>query len=137
MLQRSLSEPGFPRQVSQPRHVSVTPTITLLNHGKQRRCRVSGLSKVLKKFLRPILGRKSSGGERKHVPDPRNPLSWKTFSRSLSPRSVLCLCVFNLCEAAAEKFSDKGGKRWSKENGFRRLSVSEAEKILKNRVFRS
>ncbi|KAH1256398.1 hypothetical protein GmHk_03G006561 [Glycine max] len=83
MLQRSLSEPGFPRQVSQPRHVSVTPTITLLNHGKQRRCRVSGLSKVLKKLLRPILGRKSSGGERKHVPDPRNPLSWKTFSRSL------------------------------------------------------
>lgn len=83
MLQRSLSEPGFPRQVSQPRHVSVTPTIPLLNHGKQRRCRVSGLSKVLKKLLRPILGRKSSGGERKHVPDPRNPLSWKNFSRSL------------------------------------------------------
>ena len=30
-----------------------------------------------------------------------------------------------------------GGKRWLKENGIRRLSVTEAEKILKNRVFRS
>ena len=30
-----------------------------------------------------------------------------------------------------------GGKRWLKENGLRRLSVTEAEKILKNRVFRS
>ncbi|KAH1162931.1 hypothetical protein GLYMA_01G133200v4 [Glycine max] len=86
MLQRSLSEPGFPRRVSQPRHVNVTPTtIPLLNNqGKQRRCRVSGFNKVLKKLLRPILGRKSSGGERKHAPDPRNPLSWKNFSRSLS-----------------------------------------------------
>ncbi|ESW06714.1 hypothetical protein PHAVU_010G070300 [Phaseolus vulgaris] len=85
MLQRSLSEPGFPRSVSQPRHVSVTPTVPLLNHDKQRRCRGSGLHKVLKKLLRPIIGRKnSSGGERKkHVPDPRNPLSWKAFSRSL------------------------------------------------------
>jgi len=85
MLQRSLSEPGFPRSVSLPRHVSVTPTVPLLNHDKQRRCRGSGLHKVLKKLLRPIIGRKnSSGGERKkHVPDPRNPLSWKAFSRSL------------------------------------------------------
>ncbi|CAJ1948378.1 unnamed protein product [Sphenostylis stenocarpa] len=84
MLQRSLSEPGFPRCVSQPRHVSVTPTIPLLNHGKQKRCRASGLNKVLKKLLRPIIGRKSSSvAERKHVPDPMNPLSWKAFSRSL------------------------------------------------------
>lgn len=30
-----------------------------------------------------------------------------------------------------------GGKRWLKENGFRHLSVTEAEKILKNRVFTS
>ncbi|XP_027350400.1 RINT1-like protein MAG2 isoform X3 [Abrus precatorius] len=30
-----------------------------------------------------------------------------------------------------------GGKRWLKENGIRRLSVAEAEKILKNRVFTS
>ena len=30
-----------------------------------------------------------------------------------------------------------GGKRWLKENGLRRLSVTEAEKILKNRVFTS
>ncbi|KAL2336689.1 hypothetical protein Fmac_011135 [Flemingia macrophylla] len=29
-----------------------------------------------------------------------------------------------------------GGKRWLKENGFRHLSVTEAEKILKNRVFK-
>ncbi|KAK7349695.1 hypothetical protein VNO77_07273 [Canavalia gladiata] len=83
MLQRSLSEPGFPRSVSQPRHVSVTPTIPLLNQVKQKPCRVSGLHKVLKKFLRPIFGRKSNNGERKQTPDPKNPLSWKTFSRSL------------------------------------------------------
>ncbi|ESW12550.1 hypothetical protein PHAVU_008G122500 [Phaseolus vulgaris] len=30
-----------------------------------------------------------------------------------------------------------GGKKWLKENGFRHLSVTEAEKILKNRVFTS
>lgn len=30
-----------------------------------------------------------------------------------------------------------GGKRWLKDNGIRHLSVSEAEKILKNRVFTS
>jgi hypothetical protein len=30
-----------------------------------------------------------------------------------------------------------GGKRWLKGNGIRHLSVSEAEKILKNRVFTS
>ncbi|KAG4921810.1 hypothetical protein JHK82_050754 [Glycine max] len=30
-----------------------------------------------------------------------------------------------------------GGKRWLKENGLRRLSVTEAEKILKSRVFTS
>ncbi|KAK7390217.1 hypothetical protein VNO78_25516 [Psophocarpus tetragonolobus] len=83
MLQRSQSEPGFPRSVSQPRHVCATPTIPLLNQGKQRRYRGSGLNKVLKKLFRPILGRKSSNGERKESPDPRNLLSWKNFSRSL------------------------------------------------------
>ncbi|XP_004515612.1 RINT1-like protein MAG2 isoform X1 [Cicer arietinum] len=30
-----------------------------------------------------------------------------------------------------------GGKRWLKENGIRHLNVSEAEKILKNRIFTS
>jgi len=30
-----------------------------------------------------------------------------------------------------------GGKKWLKENGFRHLSVTEAEKILKNKVFTS
>nr|KYP34456.1 hypothetical protein KK1_044586 [Cajanus cajan] len=84
MLQRSLSEPAFPRSVSQPRHVSVTPTIPLLNQnqGKQRRCRGSRFHKALKKLLRPIIGRKS-GAERKQAPDPKNPLSWKAFTRSL------------------------------------------------------
>ncbi|RDX80532.1 hypothetical protein CR513_38909, partial [Mucuna pruriens] len=82
MLHRSQSEPGLPRSVSQPRHVSATPTIPLLNQGKQKRCRGSGFQKVLKKLLRPILGRKISG-ERNQAPDPKNPLSWKAFSRSL------------------------------------------------------
>ncbi|KAL2337587.1 hypothetical protein Fmac_012033 [Flemingia macrophylla] len=90
MLQRTLSEPAFPRSLSQPRHVSATPSIPLLTqHGnqrqrqRQRRCRVSSrFQKVLKKLLRPIIGRKS-GGQRKLAPDPKNPLSWKPFTRSL------------------------------------------------------
>ncbi|TKY63649.1 hypothetical protein E2542_SST13527 [Spatholobus suberectus] len=89
MLKRSQSEPGLPRSVSQPRHVSVTPTIPLLN---QRRCRGSGFHKVLKKLLRPILGRKGSG-ERKEAPDPKNPLTWKAFSRSLRDKNIVFMYI--------------------------------------------
>lgn len=82
MLQRSLSEPGLPRSWSQSHLISVAPTIPLVTQVKQgQHPRGSGFYKVLKKLLKPILGRKS--GTRKQVPDPKNPLSWKAFSRSL------------------------------------------------------
>ena len=50
--------------------------------------RGSGYQKALKKLLKPIFGRKGNGGAGKKevpvpVPDPRNPMSWKAFSRSV------------------------------------------------------
>lgn len=85
MLQRSFSEPGFQRSVSQPKLITVPPTKPLVTSVKQGycrgRCRSSGFRKVLKKLLKPFLGRKY--GARKQGPDPQNPLSWKASSRSL------------------------------------------------------
>jgi hypothetical protein len=82
MLQRSFSEPRFLRSVSQPRLISVAPTIPLVTQVKQgRRCRSSGFRKVFKKLLKPFLGRKN--GARKCDIEFQNPLSIKAFSRSL------------------------------------------------------
>ncbi|KAK7260126.1 hypothetical protein RIF29_25908 [Crotalaria pallida] len=80
MLQRSLSEPGLPRScLAQSQTI---PMVTQVKQGRARRHpRGSGFYKVLRKLLKPILGRKS--GTRKQVNDPKDPLSWKAFSRSL------------------------------------------------------
>lgn len=86
MLRRSLSEPGL--QMSQSRLIDIAP-IPLVNqvimqgthhgngHGQGFRC-------VLKKFLKPIFGKKLRGG-RKHVSsDPKDIIFCnKAFSRSL------------------------------------------------------
>ena len=83
MLQRSLSEPGLPRSVSKSsRLFGVAPTIPLVTQVKQGRRGGSAFHKVLKKLLKPFRGRKN--GANKQAPyDPKNPLSWKAFSRSL------------------------------------------------------
>ncbi|GMY25702.1 Leukocyte immunoglobulin-like receptor subfamily A member [Fagus crenata] len=55
----------------------------LVKHVQKGR-RGSGFHKALKKLLKPILGRMGSvKNSKKEVPDPRNPKSWKAFSRSL------------------------------------------------------
>lgn len=80
MLQRSLSEPGFPRSISQPRLISVAPTIPQV---KQGRCaRGSGIRKVFKKLLKPFIGRRNIRAKKNDL-DSQNPLSFKAFSRSL------------------------------------------------------
>ncbi|KAE9610791.1 hypothetical protein Lal_00021189 [Lupinus albus] len=79
MLQRSLSEPGLPRSRFITTVAPSIPMVTQVNQGK--RPSGSRFYKVLKKLLKPILGRKS--GTRKQVQDDKNPLSWKHFSRSL------------------------------------------------------
>uniref|UniRef100_A0A2N9I279 Uncharacterized protein n=1 Tax=Fagus sylvatica TaxID=28930 RepID=A0A2N9I279_FAGSY len=57
--------------------------LTLVKHVQKGR-RGSGFHKALKKLLKPILGRMGSvKNSKKEVPDPRNPKSWKAFSRSL------------------------------------------------------
>ncbi|XVF29718.1 hypothetical protein REPUB_Repub15cG0146400 [Reevesia pubescens] len=43
----------------------------------------SGFNRVLKKLLKSILGRKGNAAGKKPVVDPKNPMSWKAFSRSL------------------------------------------------------
>ncbi|CAL0324625.1 unnamed protein product [Lupinus luteus] len=83
MLQRSLSEPGLPRSCTQSRFISnVAPSIPMVTQVKQgKRPSGSRFYKVLKNLLKPFLGRKR--GTRKRVPDHKDPLSWKHFSRSL------------------------------------------------------
>ncbi|KAJ1384222.1 hypothetical protein SESBI_42725 [Sesbania bispinosa] len=83
MLGRSLSEPKLQR--SQSRLISIAP-IPLVTQVMQGPCNDrgggSGFHKVLKKLLKPILGRKKRGG-RKQVPDAKDILFCKAFSRSL------------------------------------------------------
>lgn len=83
MLGRSLSEPGIPR--SHSRLLTLPPVIPippLLTHQvKQgRRRRGSAFHKVLKKLLKPILGRRKT---KEDELDPKHPLSRNSFSRSL------------------------------------------------------
>ena len=86
MLGRSLSEPGMSRLSCQTRLISVAPSIPLVaqvNQGRRRR-RGLGFHKVLKKLLKPILGRRSNNnGGRKQEMDAEDPMSWKHLSRSM------------------------------------------------------
>ncbi|MED6223770.1 hypothetical protein PIB30_077317 [Stylosanthes scabra] len=111
ILKRSISEPGLPRSLSSSvsshsssssKFFTVAPTtsIPLVTHqvkqgqgrggrGRGRgRGQGSAFHRVLKKLFRPfVIGRKNNhnvnGANNKHAPDPRNPISWKKFSRSL------------------------------------------------------
>ncbi|GLT69189.1 hypothetical protein SLA2020_413590 [Shorea laevis] len=82
MLRRSLSEPTVvglqaPVVTAGPAPPSTVTKVRRRRHGS------SAFHKVLKKLLKPILSRKGGGGGRREVPDPKNPCSWKAFSRSL------------------------------------------------------
>ncbi|KAL2557584.1 uncharacterized protein Fot_02323 [Forsythia ovata] len=72
ILGRSMSEPSVPRRQDAPQLVAKPVRLW-----KQRG---SGFQKVLKKLLKPILGRKSA---KNNGPDSKNHKIWKTFSRSL------------------------------------------------------
>lgn len=74
MLGRSLSEPGAARSfapLTQPPAVGAE-----VRRGR----RGSGFKRVLKKLLSPVFGKK---GGRRGVPDHKDLVSWKAFSRSL------------------------------------------------------
>lgn len=81
MLGRSLSEPGMPRSQSLLISMAPIPLVTQVMQGP-RRGRGSAFQRVLKKLFKPILGRKRREG-RKQVPDPKDLLFCKDFSRSL------------------------------------------------------
>ncbi|KAL8038945.1 hypothetical protein ABFX02_10G003400 [Erythranthe guttata] len=79
MLGRSLSEPAVARRQAPPPKLVAKTTEKL----QGRRSRMSGFQKVMKKFLSPILGKKISAGKDGARPDQKDPMFWKTFSRSL------------------------------------------------------
>ncbi|KAK8682623.1 hypothetical protein V6N13_055007 [Hibiscus sabdariffa] len=81
ILARSLSEPSVSKRSHFCPQFQAPPPPELAAKGRRGRPG-SGFSRVLKKLVRPIFGRKGNGG-RKPVADPKNPLSWKAFSRSL------------------------------------------------------
>ncbi|KAJ7961076.1 Leukocyte immunoglobulin-like receptor subfamily A member [Quillaja saponaria] len=81
ILGRSRSEPGLSRSRSRVTSLAPPPIVTQVQQG--RRHHWSGFQKVLKKLLKPILGRKNGREERKQVPDPKDPRFWKSFSRSI------------------------------------------------------
>ncbi|KAL0450906.1 UNVERIFIED_CONTAM: hypothetical protein Slati_1647000 [Sesamum latifolium] len=77
MLGRSLSEPAGGRCQAPPKQVTSKPV---------KRRRGSGFQKVIKKLFSPILvvGKKGSSARKDGTaPDPKDPMFWKTFSRSL------------------------------------------------------
>ncbi|XAR68712.1 hypothetical protein NMG60_11000061 [Bertholletia excelsa] len=75
ILGRSLSEPGISRT---PALLAPPLTTKQVQQGKRRRL---GLHKALMKLLKPILRRRC--GTKEMGPDPKDPRSWKTFSRSM------------------------------------------------------
>lgn len=84
MLRRSLSEPTQirsqqPLLICQAPSESEPPPPPPPLVTKKRRG--SGLSKVLKKMIKPILSRMSA--KKKEIPDAKDPRFWKTFSRSM------------------------------------------------------
>ncbi|XVE80745.1 hypothetical protein DITRI_Ditri15bG0005000 [Diplodiscus trichospermus] len=78
ILGRSLSEPSVAKRLNCSQFQAPPPAVSKARKGR----RGSGFKRVLKKLLKPILGRKGNAGKRP-VADPQNPLSWKAFSRSL------------------------------------------------------
>ncbi|KAM7264257.1 hypothetical protein ACFE04_001940 [Oxalis oulophora] len=92
ILNRSLSDPRtyrFQRVPLQPLSSHTPPPKVVVKQEKQERPgRGSGFNRVLNKLLKPITGKKIGKNELP-VPDPKNPKSWKHFSRSKLPRSGL------------------------------------------------
>ncbi|KAK7409752.1 hypothetical protein VNO78_00040 [Psophocarpus tetragonolobus] len=62
--------------------------------------------------------------------------AWCLRPEGFFPKASEGLKLLKLDENRVQECMARG-KRWLKENGFRRLSLTEAEKILKNRVFMS
>lgn len=92
ILGRSFSSPSggrFGAPLIGSNGLAPAPAPPPLETQVKRGRRGSGFQKALKKLLKPILGRKgNNGGAAKKevpvpVPDPRNPMSWKAFSRSV------------------------------------------------------
>ncbi|KAH7866285.1 hypothetical protein Vadar_018190 [Vaccinium darrowii] len=83
LLGRSLSEPTVPRTRTQaPLPPPPLPVLVALpSQVQQGRRRGSGFKKVLKRLLNPILRRKS--GRKEVVSNPKDPMLWKAFSRSM------------------------------------------------------
>ncbi|TKY65671.1 hypothetical protein E2542_SST08531 [Spatholobus suberectus] len=86
MLGRSLSEPKLTKSHSRLISVAPIPLVTqvLQGPGPRQHGRGGGsrFHRVLKKLLKPILGRKR-GGRKQVVSDDKDLLSFKAFSRSL------------------------------------------------------
>ncbi|OMP12149.1 hypothetical protein CCACVL1_00099 [Corchorus capsularis] len=86
ILGRSLSEPSVAKKTLHS-HFQVPPpqqAVPVPQVARKGRRRGSGFNKVLKKLLKPILGRKGcAAAERKLVAEPQNPLFCKGFGRSL------------------------------------------------------
>ncbi|MBA0613100.1 hypothetical protein Godav_013609 [Gossypium davidsonii] len=80
ILSRSLSEPSVAKRSQYCSQFQAPPPAVKPKGRKGRRG--SGFNRVLKKLLKPILGRKGNAGK-KPVADPQNPMSCKAFSRSL------------------------------------------------------
>lgn len=78
ILGRSLSEPSTVKRSHCSQFQAPPPAAPQARKGR----RGSGFNRVLKKLLKPILGRKGNAGK-KPVADPKNPMSWKALSRSL------------------------------------------------------
>lgn len=93
ILGRSLSEPSVAKRSHSQSHCTSSqfqaPSTATAAGPLPRLCkgrRGSGFNRVLKKLLKPILGRKgnnNNGGKKPGEGDPKNPMSWKAFSRSL------------------------------------------------------
>ncbi|PRQ42697.1 hypothetical protein RchiOBHm_Chr3g0460461 [Rosa chinensis] len=89
-----LNQAMLKRSLSEPTHQTRSQAALLIGQGLQapppqppplvsKKRGGSGFHKVLKKMIKPIIGR-MGGGKKKKVPDVEvEPRFWKTFSRSL------------------------------------------------------
>ncbi|KAI8014642.1 hypothetical protein LOK49_LG05G00071 [Camellia lanceoleosa] len=87
ILGRSLSEPSVSRgwthhHQAPPAALLVAPPAMASQVQQGKRRHGSGFQKVLKRLLKPILRRRWGSGK-KESPDPKDPMFWKTFSRSM------------------------------------------------------
>ncbi|XWS35412.1 hypothetical protein CRYUN_Cryun21dG0124200 [Craigia yunnanensis] len=78
ILGRSLSEPSVAKRSHCSQFQAPPPAVPKVRKGRLG----SGFNRVLKMLLKPILGRKGDAGK-KPMADPKNPMSWNAFSRSL------------------------------------------------------